>query len=218
MYLHRPQASWSDRFLSSARTLAAVFLVALLASALTVRWSNALATGATRAELPAAIPVTVEGTLVGAGDGLVALVEHGSDGPVAFRLSTDTQFVRQGQPVVVDALHEGDAVRMTIDGRTGTILRLHADPVAGPAIRVSGEAALLAALGLIVGATALAIRNLDRLPTLPTRVVAMRLLTAGASSLDQRYPPAGGRISLLPTPFFLQRPRPAPGPLGVRAG
>ena len=182
MYLHRPQTSWPEQIIASARTLAAVFVVALLASALTVRWSNALATGNTRAELPAAaIPVTVEGALVAAGDGMVALVEHGSESPVAFSLSTDTQLVRQGQPVAVDALRSGDTVRMTIDGRSGTVLRLHADPVAGPAFHVSGDAALLAALGLIAGATALAIRNLERLPTLPTRVVVTRLLPAGAA-------------------------------------
>jgi hypothetical protein len=181
MYLHRPESSWPDRLLASARTLAAVFFVALLASALTVRWSNAFG-GDARAELPAAaVPVTVEGSLVAAGDGTVALVEHGSDAPVAFGLSTDTQFLRQGQSVAVDALRSGDAVRMTIDGRTGTVLRLSASPAAGPAILVSGEAALLAALGLIVGATALAIRNLERLPALPIRVVAPRLLPVGAA-------------------------------------
>jgi len=42
-------------------------------------------------------------------------------------------------------------------------------------------AALLAALGLIGGATALAIRNSERLPALSARVSAARLLPAAAS-------------------------------------
>ena len=38
-----------------------------------------------------AVPVTVEGTLVGASDGLVALVEHGADSPVAFSVGQDAR-------------------------------------------------------------------------------------------------------------------------------
>jgi hypothetical protein len=181
MYLPRPEVSWAQRILGSARTLVAIVLTALLASALTVHWSDALATSGARAEFPAtAIPVTVEGTLVAAGDGLVALIERGSETPVAFTLSTDSQLMRQGQSVSTDTLRAGDSVRMTIDGRSGTVLQLQADTAAEPAFQVPGAAALLAALGLIAGATALAIRNLDRLPTLPTRPVATRLLAAAA--------------------------------------
>ena len=96
MYLHRSEPSWSTRLFGSARTLAAIVLTALLASALTVRWSDASATGITvftpraGAAVPA-VPVTVEGTLVGASDGLVALVEHGADSPVAFSVGQDAQ-------------------------------------------------------------------------------------------------------------------------------
>jgi hypothetical protein len=74
---------------------------------------------------------------------------------------------------------------MTIDGRSGNVLRLHAAPVVGPAFlaapRVPGAVAFMAALGLIGGATALAIRNMERLPALSSRVLAARLLPASAA-------------------------------------
>jgi hypothetical protein len=190
MYMHRPEPSWSTRLFASARTLAAIVVTALLASALTVRWSDASATGITvfapeNGAAVAAVPVTVEGTLVGAGDGLVALVEHGSDSPVAFSVGQDSRLVRGEEPIPLEALRAGDTVRLTIDGRSGSVLRLHAAPVSGPAFlpaaRVPGTAALLAALGLIGGATALAIRNIERLPALSARMSAARLLPAAAA-------------------------------------
>jgi hypothetical protein len=129
--------------------------------------------------------VAVEGTLVGASDGLVALVEHGAESPVAFSVGPDARLVRGEEPVPLEALRAGDTVRLTIDGRSGSVLRLHAAPVSGPAflpsVQVPGAAALLAALGLIGGATALAIRNSDRLPALSARVSAARLLPAAAA-------------------------------------
>ena len=190
MYLHRSEPSWSTRLFSSARTLAAIILTALLASALTVRWSDASANGITvftpeMGAVVAAVPVTVEGTLVGASDGLVALVEHGAESPVAFSVGPDARLLRSEEAVPLEALRAGDSVRLTIDGRSGSVLRLHAAPVSGPAflpsVQVPGTAALLAALGLIGGATALAIRNSDRLPALSARVSATRLLPAAAA-------------------------------------
>jgi hypothetical protein len=189
MYVHRPEPSWSTRVFGSARTLAAILLTALLASALTVRWSDASATGVTvvapgAAAAVTAVPVTVEGTLVGASDGLVALVEHGAESPVAFSVGGDARLVRGDEAVPLEALRAGDTVRLTIDGRSGSVLRLHAAPVSGPAFlpsgRVPGAAALLAALGLIGGATALAVRNIAYLPALSARVSAARLLPVAA--------------------------------------
>jgi hypothetical protein len=173
MYMHRPEPSWSTRLFASARTLAAIVVTALLASALTVRWSDASATG-----------ITVFAP-ENAGDGLVALVEHGSDSPVAFSVGQDSRLVRGEEPIPLEALRAGDTVRLTIDGRSGSVLRLHAAPVSGPAFlpaaRVPGTAALLAALGLIGGAAALAIRNIERLPALSARMSAARLLPAAAA-------------------------------------
>ncbi len=188
MYLHRPEPSWSSRLFGSARTLAAIVITALLASAMTVRWSDVAATGATiftpeRGAIVAAMPVTVEGSLVGAGDGLVALVEEGAESPVAFSVGADAQIVRGGENVPLDGLRVGDSVRVTIDGMTGSVYRLHAEPVHGTAFpaRIPGSVALLAAVGFIAGAAALAIRNLDRLPALPARAVSSRLQPAAAT-------------------------------------
>jgi hypothetical protein len=189
MYAHHPEPSWLTRLFGSARTLAAIVLTALLASALTVRWSDASATGVTvftpeTGAAVAAMPVTVEGKLIGASDGLVALVEHGADSPVAFSVGEEAQLVRGEESVPLEALRTGDTVRMTIDGRSGSVLRLHASPVFGPAflpaVRVPGAVAFMAALGLIGGATALAILNMGRLPALSSRVSATRLLPAAA--------------------------------------
>ena len=189
MYLHRSEPSWSTRLFGSARTLAAIVLTALLASALTVRWSDASANGMTvftpeTGAAVAAVPVTVEGTLVGASDGLVALVEHGAESPVAFSVGPDSRLLRGEEAVPLEALRAGDTVRLTIDGRSGSVLRLHAVPVSGPAFlpaaRVPGAVAFMAALGLIAGATALAILNMGRLPALSSRVSATRLLPAAA--------------------------------------
>jgi hypothetical protein len=187
MYLHRPEPSWSSRLFGSARTLAAIVITALLASAMTVRWSDAAATGATiftpeRGATVAAMPVTVEGSIVGAGDGLVALVEEGAESPVAFSVGAEAQIVRGGENVPLDALRVGDNVRVTIDGMSGNVYRLHAEPVSGAAfpLHVSGAVALLAAVGFIAAATLLAILNLDRLPALPVRA-GTRLLPAAAT-------------------------------------
>jgi hypothetical protein len=183
MYLHRPDPSWSTRLLGSARTLAAIIVTALLASALTVHWSDASATGVTvftpefEASV-AAIPVAVEGILIGASDGLVAVVEHDADSPVAFSVGQDAQLIRGEEGVPLEALRAGDTVRLTIDGRSGSVLRLYAIPATRPAfpVQVPGTVALMAALGLIGGATALAIRNIERLPALSSRISVTRLL------------------------------------------
>lgn len=187
MYQHRPRPTLSERIFGSARTLAAIVLTALLASALTVRWSDAMATSVPtvtmiESVLATGIPVTIEGSIVGASDGMIALVEDGSSSPIAFPVSDNASLTRGGQAVPVDALRVGDSVRMTIDGQTGQILRLHATPVAAAPIplQVPGAVALLAAVGLIAGATALAILNMQRLPALPARFHSGRLLPAAA--------------------------------------
>lgn len=181
MYQPKPATPWFERIRGSARTLAAVLITAVLALALTMHWNNAAATGIStfvpmNSAVVAGIPVSVEGSVVGASDGLVALLERGAESPVAFPVSDGASLMRDGQAVVVDDLRVGDTVRMTIDGQTGQVLRLHATPAAstfGP--RVPGSVALLAAFGLIAGATALAILNLDRLPSVPARVPALKL-------------------------------------------
>jgi hypothetical protein len=186
MYVLESQPSWPARISGSLRTLIAIIVTALFASALTVAWSDAMATGVVSANpqrgiQTTEIPVAVEGTIVGAADGLVALVERGAESPVAFTVGENATLVRDGQTVALDELHSGDTVRLTINGVTGDVLQLQATPATAPIVRVPGMAALLAAIGLIAGATALAIRNIDRLPVIPSRVATPRLLPAAAT-------------------------------------
>ncbi|MGH2617448.1 MAG: hypothetical protein ACRDJC_19615, partial [Thermomicrobiales bacterium] len=124
--------------MASARTLAAIVVTALLASALTVRWNDAAATGVTlvtsrQAAVVAALPVTIEGSVVGAGNGLVAVTERGAASPVAFTVGADAQLVRGGENVALDALRAGDMVQLTVDGLTGSVMRLQAEPAAAAA-------------------------------------------------------------------------------------
>jgi hypothetical protein len=185
MYLHCPEATVLSRLRGSARTLVAIVVTALLASALTVYWSDAAANGSLTVTpgidaALTAVPVDVEGTMVGAGDGLIALVENGAHSPVAFSVGEQSQLMRQGETIPLDALRAGDSVRMTIDGRTGSVLRLQAEPGASNPFQVSGTLALMAAIGLIAGAAALTIRNIERLPRLSsqpaTRLLPMALI------------------------------------------
>lgn len=188
MYLSTPCRSWASHLLSSARTLVAVAIIAVLALSMISRWSDASANSAhsftplSSASIPS-LPVAIDGTVVGTSDSAVALLERGSDSPVAFPLHADAYLVRADQAVALDALRAGDAVRMTIDGRTGQVLNLVATPAARSpfAIRVPGAVALLAAVGLIVAGTALAIRNIERLPTLPYRLPAAQSLRVEAA-------------------------------------
>lgn len=178
MYVSRPQRSWTHRLLGSARTIAAFTLTAVLALALFAHWNEATATNAPAFILPndaavAGIPVAIEGTVVGASDGMLALTENGSTQPVAFPVNSAASLVRDGQNVPLEALRVGDSIRMTIDGSSGQVLRLHATPASTQfAIRVPGAIALMAALGLIAGGAVLAIRNRAQLPALPQRLPA----------------------------------------------
>jgi len=178
MYVSRPQRTWTQRLLGSARSIAAFTLTAILAIALFAHWNEATASNAPAFNLPndaavTGIPVAIEGTVVGASDGLLALTEDGSTQPVAFPVNSAANLVRDGQNVPLEGLRVGDSVRMTIDGSSGQVLRLHATPASTPfAIRVPGAVALIAALGLIAGATMLAIRNRVQLPALPQRLPA----------------------------------------------
>lgn len=181
MYQHLPQPSVLTRLFGSARTLTAILLTALLASALTVRWSDAMATDAPVAPVAVSqasleVPVTIEGSVVGASSGHVALVEQGSDSAVAFPIADAASLSRAGQPVAIDALRVGDTVQMTVDASTGQVLHLEAAPAAIAPIYVPGAVALLAAVGLIAGAAALAIVNTRRLPAIPARFYGSRLM------------------------------------------
>src|SRR5689334_14248009 len=99
MYVSRSQRSWTHRLVGSARTIAAFTLTLVLALALFAHWTDATATNAPAFTLPndaavTGIPVAVEGTVVGASDGLLALTEDGSTQPVAFSVNSAANLVR----------------------------------------------------------------------------------------------------------------------------
>jgi hypothetical protein len=187
MYQHRPQPSVLNRLFSSARTLTVILLTALLASALTARWSDAMAndaplTPAVVSQQSLEVPVTIAGSVVGASNGHVALVEQGSDAAVAFPISDSASLTRGGESVALNALRVGDTVQMTVDASMGQVLHLEAVPAAASSLYVPGAVALLAAVGLIAGAAALAIVNTRHLSALPARFHNSRLMPAATSA------------------------------------
>ncbi|MFM9105333.1 MAG: hypothetical protein ACKOWF_01380 [Chloroflexota bacterium] len=120
---------------------------------------SAAAFSAVPGEIGFVLPVDVQGAVLGVSDGRLAIIETAGDGPVAFPVALGLSVTRGGVEVPVDALRPGDRIAMTVDGRTGSVLRADARPAAAPPFAPSGEAALLAALGLAGGGVALAIRR-----------------------------------------------------------
>jgi len=125
------------------------------------------------------MPVDIDGTVLGIGQSGIVVQETNSTVPVAFPAALGLVVTRSGSAVPVNALRAGDSISMTIDGRTGSVL--HADATAAPAplpFAPSGEAALLASLGLIGGGAALAARHRKALPRMVTRRVSWSHATA----------------------------------------
>ena len=111
------------------------------------------------------VPVAVAGTLLGVADGHLAVQEPDAAGPVAFPLAARTEVLRGGEAVALDALRQGDELRMSVDGATGRVLRVDAVPAARPPFAPSNELALLAAIGLVSGGVLLAARTRRPEPT-----------------------------------------------------
>lgn len=105
------------------------------------------------------IPVQVSGTVVAAGDGLLGVHEAHAVAPVSFTLGGDALLIRDGAAAEVDDLRAGDHVRMTVDGRTGRILQLRADPVAAGWRTRLDTLGPLAALALVASLGFLAARR-----------------------------------------------------------
>jgi hypothetical protein len=105
---------------------------------------------------PAPALVAISGTVVARGDGLLAVRERGGERAVAFMINGGALLTREGDPVTLDALHRGDDVRMVVDGRTGQVLRLQAEP---GSTGVAGTPAAIAALALVAAAVLLVRRQ-----------------------------------------------------------
>ena len=137
------------------------------------------------------VPVAAAGTLLGVVDGRLAVREVGGEEPVAFPLGARTAVLRGGDAVSLDALRPGDELWMSVDGTTGSVLRIDAAPVAAAPFAPSDEAALLAAIGFVSGGVLLAARN--RRPTAvapaperrPARAAGRAGFAAGQSAVTR---------------------------------
>ncbi|HEU0114834.1 MAG TPA: hypothetical protein VFQ80_09155 [Thermomicrobiales bacterium] len=139
--------------------IAAVAALALLAPIAGGHAAAATTTAVAAFPAPAPTAVTsVSGRIVALATGQIAVLEDGGDGPVAFNVADSATFTRGGYNAVFEELRPGDRIEMTVDGATGTVLRASVAPGAGGIGAPSGEAALLAALGLIGAGCLLAIR------------------------------------------------------------
>jgi hypothetical protein len=120
--------------------------------------------GATSVDAPTAAPVlvTVTGSVVTVGDGWIGVHEPDGDAPVAFLVGPGSQLVRSDRPVTAAALRPGDRLRMTVDGRTGQILLLEADPASAGLRRLASVLGWLVPVGLIVGAAIVWARTRSR--------------------------------------------------------
>lgn len=78
-----------------------------------------------------AAAVEIDGTLVEAGAGRVTIAQPGQP-QAAFRLAQDVALARDGAAGALTDLSPGDRVRLTIDGRTGLVVALRAEPAAPP--------------------------------------------------------------------------------------
>ncbi len=123
------------------------------------------------AALVAETPVLVEvgGVVVATGNGLLGVHETGAEAPVAFRVGDGTGVTRDGAAVSVDNVRLGDAVRLTVDGRTGHAVRIAAQPGATVAGETRSPFPVLAALVLIVSAAVLFARRSQARPTTGSR-------------------------------------------------
>jgi hypothetical protein len=166
--------SSSRRFTGAAApllTLAVLLSIVTFTFAVNDPVAAAEPAAVTQLTMTEVVPVRVSGTVLGLAEGGIVVQEPAGAGPVAFPVALGLVVTRNGAAAPVDALQAGDKIGMTIDGRTGSVLRADAQAVSAPMpFAPSGEAALLASLGLIGGGAALATRH----RTAPARIVPSR--------------------------------------------
>lgn len=99
--------------------------------------------------------VEISGRVVAIGAGVLGVRETGGQQPVAFMVDGRTRVVRDGEAAVVDDLRAGDAIRMTVDGRTGRVEALRAAPRATGPLPSRHDVAWIAALTIVGAASVL---------------------------------------------------------------
>jgi len=105
------------------------------------------------------VPVEVSGTVVMHGDGRLGVLERGADSAVAFMVNETTTVVRDGQSATVADLRPGDAVRMTVDGRTGQVVTMRSVPAGAGALLGRQAIAWFAPTALVAVASVLFARR-----------------------------------------------------------
>ncbi len=109
------------------------------------------------AGIPAS-PATIDGTLIGAGGGRVAIAQPGQP-RAEHRLADDAPVARDGAESALAALMVGDRVRLTVDPATGLVIALDASPASRPLPTLP-----LVALALIPPILAALVLNRRRAP------------------------------------------------------
>ena len=118
---------------------------------------DAVPIAAPRTATPAVL-VTVAGTVVAVSDELLGVRETEGTQPVSFSIDADTHVTRDGNADAPSSLRPGDSVSMTVDGGTGRILQLRADPAPAGWRERFAAVGPVAALALVVAAALLVAR------------------------------------------------------------
>lgn len=151
-------AGWVKR---AARLLA---LIAALVGGLTISPALVAADDAASTGPSAPVPVEINGKVVAVRGDQLGVLEAGAEQPVAFTFRPETRIERGGERVAASELHPGDTIRMTIDGRSGTIDIVRAAPQSDP-FGAAGTATWL--VPLVVVTAAITFARVCRRPTLP---------------------------------------------------
>ncbi len=106
-----------------------------------------------------ALLVSVSGSVVGVGDGLLGVQQTGAAGPVSFMIGADTLVTRDGRTAPISSLRPGDALAMTVDGQTGRVLQLRAEAASASWVERVGAVGPLAAVALVIAAALLLARH-----------------------------------------------------------
>jgi hypothetical protein len=140
---------------------AACVTLALVAIALAATASLATAeSGPAPARFAVGADETViTGTVVGVGEAVIGVQETDGSGPVAFPIVPGATMSRDGVPVSLTGLRQGDPVHLTVDRVSGGVRQVVAGSAAAPLFQPSDQLAAFAFLGLVAGAFALVARR-----------------------------------------------------------
>lgn len=130
-----------------------------LVLAVTLITASLSPSGATAVNPSSATPrspmVEISGRVVAVSAGVLGVRETGGRQPVAFMVDGGTRVVRDGEAAIVNDLRAGDAIRMTVDGRTGRVDALRAAPRATGRLPSRHDVSWIAALTIVGAASVL---------------------------------------------------------------